>query len=249
MGPRLALNLVCGIDVFPLDDYRNPLVASRFHIPPCYLPPEGYGPIHRWEHWNEPVPLPVTADWQTHLAWGKQRAMSPYADVCWRQDTGYHLVSSHLEGKSWQNALYWRSDEYGMANLIGYRIEQSYDTELLYALATILPEMSQKGYRALPPISYEESTHPDTLALKRIIAAIHAGNPRAFSRQFWREENNRALFRYAMRKKRELTERHCYSQFPIQWLEFQETARYLFSLIGLHVRTRDLKLLLVWTWS
>ncbi len=218
---------------------------------PCYCPPAGVPPIIEWGY-PTPVPLPDCPDipealfsrmnqWDI-MAAGNRRFM--------RSVLERKVHNGVLEAA---RVLFCGDNEYNQhAHVIGYRVDEiPYDNDMAWAWLSLHPEMMEMGgYLLMPSLSLEQADGSASYRLREYLALLKRDGFKEVSltRNFWRGENRDAL-REVNRKKREFRDGQVYPNFLMQFPGWLNIAQYLFKWMGLHVRNRDIHLMLVWTWG
>jgi len=269
MGIRPHIHLICGTDTFPVTADGEPIISPIWDGNyPCYSPPAGVESITEWSYWTH-IPLPECPD----LTETDMYAMSHQELM---EAGNRRFLRSVLERKTTKGALeadsiIFRGDnEYNEnAGVIGYKVDElPYNSDMTWAWLSLHPDMMERrgGCLPLPTLSLEQADGPASDSLRFYLNLVRKRpgyKELTTTRKFWntaemsrfafgREDEIRrkhAQLREINRKKREFRNGQVYPNFMAELPGWLDITMYLFNWIGFHVRRRDLRLLLVWTWG
>lgn len=219
--------LICGIDDLQFEKFK--ITDSRFKGD---------------ENWYETIPaLPEPTDFDQDRKYTSAETYKIIHTAAIRT----HLLDNNNKPRPLHELLHWDS-EYGCGNVIGYVTDElPYANHCLYAMATLYPEFARKRWKRIPSVPLEEDHGFDARHLKLLVAAKQMNkNLVPFLLKHKKGEANVHGLR---RKRNAIRNEQNYSFFSYEMETYLDVTEYLFKQIGLHVKRKDMRLILYWQWS
>ena len=234
MGIRPHLQVLCGINDLKFENNR--IVDSRYK--PNSIP----GRLEEM-YWQEEY---VTIPPKTSIKPIEKLSEGDLAEEMCLATIRNALLDTEGQPKQAYEVLQWGS-EYDDPHIIGYILDSiCMDYTVNYALASLHPDYQQSGAHLIPSIPAEKTILLQNL--QKIIAKY--GVATVTNRSFWNQsETRKRMLKDVNRQKLLVKNNWNYALFSMQNRMYYRIALWLFKWIGLHVKARDLKLMLYVDWS
>ena len=244
MGIRPHFQLICGVHDFPVNEDGYPVPQPQFMGYPCYVSKDE---LPLWEKMEDLVPRPEKPTYEQMHAAREQKDLLQLNMYLVQVTLYNHLTDREGNAHPFHEVFQYSSGEYGVAGLYGYKIGEALSIEhdhLRYALCSLEKKYQQSGFQELPSLTLDDvEWSPEGKALKTLLF-FQQNHPERVTREVLKAIDLRALNRL----KQDIRNHQRYVFFG-EFDEWAKTALWLFRHLGLFVRRRDLRLLLIWEWS
>lgn len=232
MSQRPHLSLLCGITDLQVDNLKiiDPRYKSTNSLP-LYDFLETYPPIPQKDDKGEWLDIRLGLE-----------------DL--QDGTRDNLASNKYQVKDGFELIEF-DPEFGVNSAIGYIIEDSGCRLILYALASIFPEVQTPSVIVLESMSLSMDVSADARYLKRYLTENKVTFDLGYDslKEIEQKDQLSHSTNLMLRKATQIKNEQNYQFFDLTFLSYAICAEYLFKWIGLNVSRENMRLFLYYKWS